>query len=77
MITCVEIVFLLLAMLITKISLVNPLWDEYYLEFVINNYYKGPIVQMKLLPSDTSCDYYSMEDAENPQGDSDVYEIAG
>jgi hypothetical protein len=72
--TCGEIVFCLILYFIVKGALISTLWDDEYLDFIMENYNKGPITDVKLLNYDQDCDYESMGGSSDSE---DTYEIAG
>ena len=71
-----EIAVVFVLIMIVKVGLIWPLWDGDYLEFVINSYKKGPIVQTKMVDVSVGCDRYSMSGAGFGEGDFS-FEVVG
>ena len=76
LITCEVAVTALLTFLV-YLHLKAPLWDQFYLELVLADWQKGPIVQLKTISPDEDCDESSMLFTGSEVSFNAKYETAG
>ena len=62
---------------IVRFGLINPLWDGEYINFTMQQYKRGPIVQIKMVEQANGCDEYSMSGAGFPEDGSYEFEVVG
>ena len=84
MLITIEVGLAALLSLLVWLHLKAPLWDQFYLEQVLADWKRGPIVQLRTIPADGTCDADSMrftgelEKFNTAYGDSqDQFEIVG
>ena len=73
----VEAVFVFITLLIVRFGLIRPLWDGEYLHDAMEQYRKGPIVQVKLVDYNDDCSSYSMGGGGFPDDGDYEFEIVG
>lgn len=59
-IVCFEMVFTIVLSTLVYQTLIKTLWYQDYLELVMENWGKGPITELRIIPKDESCNADTM-----------------